>query len=332
MIPGAHRVVITGATGFVGTALVRACVIAGHHVLAVGSSGERSASWHANLDDNLRDAVRTRLRTDDWPRDPWARSAEALIHLAARVHVMDETAADPDAAFHVANVDGTREAFTSAVRAGICRVVYVSSVKVQGERSPEGGFTEALSLHPSDAYARSKVHAEQVVRSLSAEQHLPFVIVRPPLVYGPGVGGNVATLMSWIARGRPVPVGARDVRRSMIGVRNLADVLLRSATDARAEGRTFLVSDGYPVTVPELVRAMGDAMDRRATTMLIPAFVQTLLARVPSVRTRLERLSAPLIIDDSLVRRTLDWTPPYRLDDELRVMVRAQRRSSRVES
>lgn len=321
--PAARRLVITGATGFVGTALVRTCVAAGHEVLALSGSVERAAAWHAALGAELRAAVRTIVRADDWYDHPSVRGAEALIHLAARVHVMKETALDADAAFHHANVDGTREVFAGATRAGIRRFVFVSSVKVQGEHSPNEGLTESLPVCPSDAYARSKVQAEHVVRTLSAELGLPAVIVRPPLVYGVGVGGNVEKLVAWIARGLPVPIGAPDVRRSMIGVRNLADVLLRCALDARAEGHTFLVADGDPVTIPDLVRAIGGALDRRASSVALPTTVRAALARVPALRVRLQRLSSSLVIDDRFVRRTLDWTPPYGLDEELRHMVRA---------
>lgn len=314
-------VVVTGATGFVGTALTRMAVRAGLRVLALSSCGERATTWHDTLPSDVRSGVRMRLRTEPWSTDHWARGASALIHLAARVHVMEETATDPDAAFQEINVHGTRNAFAGSAEAGIRRFVFVSSVKVQGEVSPAGGFGEDLALRPSDAYARSKMLGEHAVRAMSVDHHIPFVIVRPPLVYGAGAGGNMAKLVSWISRDRPVPVGAAQGRRSLIGVRNLADVLLRCAVDPRAEGRTFLVADGEPVTVPELVRTIGDAMDRHGTSFMLPTLLQRLLALVPTARARLERLSAPLVVNDQLVRRTLDWVPPYTMREELREMM-----------
>lgn len=321
------RIVVTGATGFVGTTLAPMAVRAGQQVLALSSNGDRALHWHRSLPADVREGVRVRLRTDSWSRDPWALGAHALIHLAARVHVMEKAAARQDDVFRAINEGGTRDAFTGASQAGILRFVLVSSVKVQGESSPHGGFNESLPLHPSDAYARSKVQAERAVHTMSAEHGLPFVIVRPPLVYGSGVGGNMAKLVSWIARNRPVPVGGDQTRRSLIGVRNLGDVLLRCAIDPRAEGHTFLVADGEPVTLPELVRAIGAAMDRRGTSIALPEIMQRMLYAVPAARVRMERLSSPLVIDDRFVRRTLEWTPPFTLSEEVRLMVRTGHQS-----
>lgn len=299
------RILVTGANGFVGAALLPVLKAAGHRV--------RAALWQP--DPALPDGV---VVGDIGPATEWGAAldgVDAIIHLAARVHVMRETEADPPGAFRRVNVEGTRRLAEAAQAAGVRRLVLMSTVKVNGERTKPGRpFTEADPPAPEDAYGVSKLEAERALEGAVAEP----VVLRAPLVYGPGVRANFLALMKACARGLPLPLGAVRNARSLLFVGNLADALLACATHAGAAGETFLVRDGEDVSTGELARRVGAAVGRRVPLVPVPAGLLRAAAAAVGKSAAAARLLDSLVVDDGKLRRTLEWAPPFTLDAGLR--------------
>ena len=242
-----------------------------------------------------------------------------IIHLAARVHVMHDTATDPLAAFREVNVDTTLQLASQAAAAGVRRFVFVSSVKVNGEATAaDHPFTERDAPAPQDAYALSKWEAEQGLRQIAASTGMEVVIIRPPLVYGPGVKANFAALMRAVQRGVPLPLGAVRNLRSLVGLDNLVDFIITCAHHPAAANQTFLVSDGADISTPDLVRAMARAAGRPARLLWVPVGVLASLASLLGKRAAVDRLCSSLQLDISKARELLQWTPPVTLEEGLR--------------
>ena len=196
---------------------------------------------------------------------------DAIVHLAARAHVLRDSSADAHALYRAVNTLGALRLAEAAAAAGVRRFVFLSSVRVHGERSTGAPFTEASPLVAQDPYGRSKAEAERGLAALAAAGRLEPVILRPPLVYGPGARGNFARLVRLVARGVPLPLGAVRNRRSLIFVGNLVDAIVRSLDDPAAAGETFMVSDGEDVSTPELVRRIARALGKPARLVPVPA-------------------------------------------------------------
>jgi len=247
------------------------------------------------------------------------RDVNAVIHLAARVHIMHDTAADPLTAFRAINVEGTLNLARQAAAAGVIRFVFVSSVKVNGEATlPGQPFTADDVPAPLDAYGVSKMEAEQGLREMALETGMEVVIIRPPLVYGPGVKANFAAMMRWLRRGVPLPLGAIHNQRSLVALDNLVDLIVTCLTHPAAANQTFLVSDGEDVSTTELLRRMGQAMGRSARLIPVPASWLKLTAALVRKQDVAQRLCGSLQVDIEKTRRLLDWTPPLSLDEGLR--------------
>ncbi len=302
----ASRVIVTGANGFVGAALVRRLQASGHAVSGVSRSGGEAASSGLHCVQRYEDAA------------PLLAGHACLVHLAARVHVMNDAAQDPLAAFRAANVTLTENLARQAAAAGVRRFVFISSVKVNGEATPPGRpFTENDAPAPQDAYGISKMEAEQGLRQIAAETGMELVIVRPPLVYGPGVRANFAALMRAVARGVPLPLASIDNRRSLVALDNLLDLLETCIHHPAAANQTFLVSDGEDISTPELVRRMARAADKPARLFPFPVGWLDAVARLLGKQDRLQRLTGNLQLDISRARDLLGWQPPLTVDEGL---------------
>ena len=255
----------------------------------------------------------------------WAdalRGVTTVVHLAARVHVMRESAQDPLAEFRKVNVLATAHLARQAAEHGVRRLLFVSSIKVNGEATEgEQRFSETDAPAPVDAYGISKWEAEQALFRIAAETGLEVVVVRPPLVYGPGVKGNFAAMLGVLRRRVPLPLASVDNRRSFVYVGNLVDAPVRCATHPAAAMQTYLVSDGEDLSTPGLLRRLGDAMGVPARLWPCPPMLLRAGARLLGRGAQVERLLGSLRVDDRKIRRELGWVPPYSVADGLKATV-----------
>lgn len=299
------RIVVTGANGFVGRAVCRLALAAGHTVIALV---RRSGGCVEGVREWVHDAPDFGGLEHAWPAD---LEADCVIHLAARVHVMRDESPDPDAAFDATNVAGTLRVAEAAHAHGARRFVFASSIKAIGESDRGVPLAEDIVPAPQDPYGRSKLRAEQELAQFGLRAGIDVVIVRPPLVYGPGVRANFLRMMDAVSRGVPLPLGAIAARRSLVYVDNLADALLRCATDPRAAGECFHVADDDAQSVAALLRMVGDTLGKPARLFPVPAAVLRTLGSLTGRSAAVDRLTGSLQLDAGRMKRVLDWQPPY---------------------
>jgi nucleoside-diphosphate-sugar epimerase len=252
---------------------------------------------------------------DIGPATDWRAALErvdCVVHLAARTHVLRESAADPLAEYRRANVEAAARLAEQARAAGVRRLVFMSSIKVNGE-STQRPYTEADAPQPEDAYGVSKWEAEQALARIAAGSAMELVVLRPPLVYGPRVAGNFRRLLEAVARGTPLPLASIANRRSLLYVGNLAGAALAAIDAPQAAGKTFLVSDGEDISTPELVRAIARALGVGARLLPCPVAVLGLAAALTGNRNALARLAGSLQADSAAIRRELGWRPRFTL-------------------
>jgi nucleoside-diphosphate-sugar epimerase len=260
--------------------------------------------------------------SDLGPDTDWSAAlsgVESVVHTAARVHVMRDDAIKPLQAFRHVNVEGTLQLARQAARAGVRRFVFVSSIKVNGEHTRPGHpFTSADAPAPVDPYGVSKLEAEQGLRALERESGMSVVVIRPVLVYGPGVRGNFLEMMRWLQKGLPLPLGAVDNRRSLVALDNLADLIVTATRHPAAPGGTFLAADGDDMSTTELLRRTALALGRPARLFHVPPSILRLAARAAGRRESAERLLGSLQADIGETRKRLQWTPQVSVDAALR--------------
>jgi nucleoside-diphosphate-sugar epimerase len=313
-------VAVSGASGFVGRALLARLRAAGH-AQVIGLTRQAPASPV----EGVCYVTAPELLTDgSWPRPPG--SIGTLVHAAARAHVLNDGAADPLAEYQRVNVEGTLKLARQAASAGVRRFVFISSIKVNGESTVPGRpFSARDPPAPLDPYAISKMEAEAGLREIAAASGMQTVVLRPPLVYGPGVKGNFAALMRWVARGLPLPLGAIGNRRSLVALDNLVDLLALCVVHPGAANRTFLVCDGEDLSTTDLLRRMGRALGTPARLAPVP---EAWLRRVAALLGRSDvalRLCGSLQVDMATTREALGWTPPIGVDEGLHRAARSFR-------
>lgn len=306
------RILVTGANGFVGRALISRGATDG---LRLRAAARHSFShWPANVESVVTPSL--------VPDANWRLALEGthvVVHLAARVHVMRESSTDVLAEFRRVNVAGTLNLARQAVDEGVRRFVFISSVKVNGESSPrDRPYTPEDVPAPVDAYGVSKYEAEVGLMELAEKTGLQVVIVRPVLVYGPGVKGNFLSMIRWLHRGVPLPFGAVHNRRSLAALDNVVDFILTCIPHPEAANQTFLVSDGEDLSTTELIRRLACAMSRRTWLIPLPAGLLRSIATVAGMRATAERLLSSLQVDISKARNLLNWVPPVMVDEGLR--------------
>ncbi len=301
------KFLITGANGFVGGSLFKLLCHHGYPVTGVVRGSKNN----------------TQIEIENIGADTnWGSlllGVSCVVHLAARVHVMNDTEADPLTAFRAVNVDGTLNLARQAADAGVKRFIFVSSVKVNGERTESGqAFSEADAPNPLDAYGQSKHEAEQGLRQIAAETGMEVVIVRPPLVYGPGVKANFAALMRAVQRSIPLPLGAVHNQRSLVALDNLVDFIVTCINHPQAANQTFLVSDGQDLSTSELVRGMAKAAGVTSRLLPVPVWALQAGATLLGKGDAVQRLCGNLQVDISKARNLLGWVAPVSVEEGLR--------------
>ena len=300
-------VFVTGASGFLGQALVRRLATDGSAVTAVS---RRIVAAQQSLRVNV-------AQSED--AHNLLAGHGCVVHLAARVHVMNDSEPDPLAAFRAVNVAGTLNLARQAAAAGVKRFVFISSVKVNGEQTKPGQpFTEADEPNPQDAYGQSKHEAEMGLRQIAADTGLEVVIIRPPLVYGPGVKANFAALMRAVQRGWPLPLGAVHNQRSLVALDNLVDFIIACTTHPQAANQTFLVSDGQDLSTTELIRGMAQAAGVPVRLLPVPVWALQAGATLLGKGDAVQRLCGNLQVDIAKARNLLGWLPPVSIEEGLR--------------
>lgn len=310
-----RRILVTGASGFIGRSLCADLVCRGFEVHRAVRDTRRAEDGVGKIFEVGEIGAKT-----DWLAA--LDGVESIIHLAARVHVMRETAIDPIAAFHAVNVAGTERLARAAEVYGVRRFVFVSSIKVNGERTLLAPFSEGDMPSPQDPYGVSKHKAEQILLQLAKETGLEVVIVRPPLVYGPGVGGNFYRLLKLVQHGVPLPLSLIQNQRSMIYLGNFIDALATCAIHPEAAGNVYLVSDGEDVSTPRLLRDLSRLMRKPTRLWPLSPYLLKLLGQLTGKSDEVERLMDSLVIDDLKIRRELMWIPPFTLEQGLEETVR----------
>ena len=305
------KVLVTGANGFIGRALCAHLQHDGHQVVAA----VRRPCGLANE------------FVVDETGSTWAQAllgCDAVIHLAGRAHIMHEESVDPLQAFRAANVDASARLALLAARAGVRRFVFMSSSKVNGERtSLDCPFTPSDAPAPEDAYGVSKWEAEQALQSIAQASKMELVVIRPPLVYGPGVKGNFSRLIQWVRAGIPMPLGAVHNKRSMVALENLVAFTALCANFAespKAAGEVFLVSDGDDVSTTELLQKVARAYACKARLLPVPTWFLSHAVRLLGRSATAERLLGSLTLDGSKAYELLGWQPSVTMDEQLRRM------------
>ena len=307
----AMRTLITGANGFVG---LRLC----DEIRRLGWEGRGAVRSPCQLAQDVEPVTVGSLDADtDWTQA--LRHIDVVIHLAARVHVMHSDSLDPVADFLKVNLHGTENLANQAARAGVKRLVYVSSIKVNGEVTLQGAkFTEDGQAAPQDPYGVSKWQAEQALHRIAQSTNLEVVIIRPPLVYGPGVKANFAALMRAVQGGWPLALGSVQNRRSLVALDNLVDFISTCMAHPKAANQTFLVSDGNDLSTTELVRGLARAANVSARLMPVPVWALRAGATLLGMEGEVQRLCGNLQVDISKARSVLGWQPPITVDEALR--------------
>lgn len=311
------RIMVTGGSGFVGRTLLERLYQDGYGLIAP------SRTPLAQAPAGVVNPLVAGLAADvDWSAS--LEGAAVVIHSAARVHVMNDTADDPLVEFRKANVDGTLSLARQAAAAGVQRFIFISSIKVNGEGTELGyPYRADDTPAPQDPYGVSKMEAEQGLRALAAETGMEVVIIRPVLVYGPGVKANFRSMMSWLRKGIPLPLGATGNKRSLVAVDNLVDLIATCIDHPAAANQTFLVSDGEDLSTTQLLQRMGSALGRPARLLPVPASLLQAGAAMLGRRAIAQRLCGSLQVDICKTRERLAWAPPVSVDDALRKTARA---------
>jgi nucleoside-diphosphate-sugar epimerase len=304
-------ILVTGASGFVGCQLMKR--------LADQPSVAVWGAVRAGMESDHSGFVSVGEINGDTDWSEALLGQRVIVHTAARAHIMDDKAADPLTEFRKVNVAGTLNLARQAASAGVERFVFLSSIKVNGEQTKPGQYFKAEDEPaPEDPYGISKWEGELGLLKVAEETGMEVVIIRPPLVYGPGVKGNFASMLRLVAKGFPLPLGAIHNKRSLVALDNLIDLIITCIDHPAAANQVFLVSDGTDLSTSELLRQVGSAMGRPARLLPVPAGLMQLGATILGKKAIAQRLLGSLQVDISKVRDLLDWEPPVSVDEGLR--------------
>lgn len=305
------HVLITGATGFVGRLLTLRAIQEGWFVRGTIQAHKPSCVTHPDMETVSIEPL--------GPATLWAHALKditTVVHLAARVHVMHETASDPLTQFRITNTEGTARLATEAAAAGVKRFIFVSTIGVNGAATDSNAYTENDEPAPHNPYSVSKFEAERRLHSIAAETGMEVVIIRAPLVYGPGNPGNILRLLHILAKGIPLPFASVHNRRSFLYIGNLVDALIVCVSHPAA-GRIYLVSDGEDISTPELIGRAAAALNVPARVFPFPVSLLRMAGRLTGKEAAARQLVDSLVVNSSKIRRELGWTPPFTMREGL---------------
>ncbi len=317
-------VLLTGATGFLGKSLLQAFLQ--DTSLAVVVATRRTNGFLKNV---VVHPIADLDASTSW-NEVFQSPIDIVVHSAARVHVMEDCSADPLGEYRRVNVEGTLSLARAAIEAGVKRFIFISSIKVNGESTEPGfAFSADDAASPLDPYGVSKMEAEQGLQDLARNSDLEVVIIRPVLIYGPGVGANFRTMMKWISRRLPLPLGAVDNKRSLVSIFNLVDFIQVCLTHPEAANEVFLVSDGEDISVSELLRRISHALGVSALLVPVPVSWMLPVAKMLGKQASSRRLLSSLQVDIAKNYRLLGWKPPVPMDKALQLTVQYFNESSK---
>lgn len=311
------KILVTGASGFIGSALVKSLSLVKHFEVVGLVRAKKNCLDNPNIEYRLGELGCTAdIKLD-------LTDIDVIVHTAGRAHVMKETALNAMAEFRRVNTTGTLDLARSAIESGVKRFIFLSSIKVNGESTSLGNpFSSISEVKPKDAYGVSKHEAEEGLRKISKDKNLEVVIIRPPLVYGPGVKGNFNTILKFMSSGIPLPLASINKnKRSMVSLTNLISLIIKCCYHPNAKNKTFLVSDDSDVSTAELFRKVGDSVGRPARLFHFPGTLLLLIAKVFGKDDKVQRVLGTLQVDISQTCRDLDWQPPQELEDGLKELI-----------
>jgi UDP-N-acetyl-alpha-D-quinovosamine dehydrogenase len=296
------KILVTGATGFIGNKLCQALSMRGDTVVAV-------ARKQVNIDNNITVINKVLSKETDW--QDYLKDIDVVIHLAGRAHVMKDVSENPYQAYADINIHATKQLAEQAALSGVKRFIFLSSVKVNGERTDKIAFNETASPHPEDDYGRTKYEAEKALNKISKVTKMEVVIIRPPLVYGEGVKANFKSLIKLVQLNIPLPFGAIDNKRSLVFVENLIDFIILCTYHANAANQNFLISDDEDVSTTQLIQSIKAVSRKKVLLISIPKNWLTFTLRLIGKSSLSDRLCGNLQVDITKAKTLLNWKPPY---------------------
>jgi nucleoside-diphosphate-sugar epimerase len=313
------NILVTGATGFIGNKLCQVLSMRGDAVVAV-------ARKQVNIDTNITVINKVLSKDTDW--QDCLKDIDVVIHLAGRAHVMNDVSENPYQAYADINIDATKQLAEQAALSGVKRFIYLSSIKVNGERTKDIAFSETDSPQPEDDYGKTKYEAEKALNSIGKDTGMEVVIIRPPLVYGEGVKANFKSLIKLAQLNIPLPFGAIRNKRSLVYIENIIDFILLCTHHPSAANQTFLISDDDDVSITRLIQEIKEASGKRSLLIPVPQSWLKFVLQLIGKSSLSDRLLGNLQVDMTKAKTLLDWKPPFTVEQGINKTIEAYLKDS----
>jgi nucleoside-diphosphate-sugar epimerase len=313
------NILVTGATGFIGNKLCQVLSMRGDAVVAV-------ARKQVNIDTNITVINKVLSKDTDW--QDCLKDIDVVIHLAGRAHVMKDVSENPYQAYADINIHATKHLAEQAALSGVKRFIYLSSIKVNGERTKDVAFSETESPQPEDDYGKTKYEAEKALNNIGKDTGMEVVIIRPPLVYGEGVKANFKSLIKLAQLNIPLPFGAIRNKRSLVYIENIIDFILLCTHHPSAANQTFLISDDDDVSITRLIQEIKEASGKRSLLIPVPQSWLKFVLQLIGKSSLSDRLLGNLQVDMTKAKTLLDWKPPFTVEQGINKTIEAYLKDS----